>query len=351
MTGPESESTQGVSVVIPTHNRAKLVMRAIASALPQCREGDEVIVVDDASIDDTRARLEEYGDRIRYERVRHGGAGWARNVGIELAGNPLIAFLDSDDEWLPGKLDLQRRLLAARPDALFCFTDHLYRRPDGREFHGVLRYLCGEEWLREDCAPGVPFSSIAWLPAGHEDVAVYFGDLYARQMENEYVQVGTLLYRRDGPAAALRFPEDLRIRQDWEFVGRLAKQGLAAYLDYESEVVHRHDGPQLTNLDDTLLVRVRLTLLQRVWGADEAFLRTHRERYRQVLDELRVQRVKDLMGDRSPREAREELRRIEHAPMWLRLLGTLPGMLPSTLVHGRRRVRSWLRGGTSAPQA
>jgi len=351
MTGSGAKAVQDISVVIPTHDRAPLVGRAVTSALAQCREGDEVIVVDDGSVDDTRARLDEYGDHIRYERVRHGGAGWARNVGIGLAKNPLIAFLDSDDEWLPGKLDLQRVLLAARPDVLFCFSDHLYRQPSGEEFHGVLRYLCGDEWLREDCAPAVPFSSIAPLPAGHEDVPVYVGDLYPKQMEEEFVQVGTLVYRRDEAGGSLRFPEDLGTREDWEFVGRLARQGLAAYLDYESEVVHRHEGPQITKLDNTLLVPARLTLLQRVWGADEAFLELHRERYQRVLDELRVQRVKDLMGDGSAREAREELRRIHHAPMWLRLLGALPGRLPSTLIHGRRWVRRWLRGGTSAPSA
>jgi glycosyltransferase involved in cell wall biosynthesis len=333
-----------VSVVIPTHNRARMVVRAVESALPQCRPGDEVIVVDDASQDDTAARLQVFGDRIRYERVRHGGAGWARNCGIGLARNPLVAFLDSDDEWLPGKLELQRTLLAARPDVLFCFTDHLYRRPDGQEFHGVLRYLCGEEWFREDCAPVVPFSSIAALPAGQTDVPVYVGDLYAKQMEKEFVQVGTLVYRRE-LAAALRFPEDLRIRQDWEFVGRLARLGPAAYLDYESEVVHRHAGGQLTNLDDTLLVKARLKLLQRVWGQDEVFLQTHGERYRRVLDELRVQRVKDLIGDGSLVEAREELGRVQHPPMMLRVLGALPDPLPSALVHGRRRLRRLLRGG------
>ena len=53
----------------------------------------------------------------------------------------------------------------------------LYRRPDGQEFHGVLRHLCGEEWFHEDCAPAVPFSSIAALPAGQADVPVYVGDL------------------------------------------------------------------------------------------------------------------------------------------------------------------------------
>jgi glycosyltransferase involved in cell wall biosynthesis len=322
-----------------------MVVRAVESVLPQCREGDEVIVVDDASTDETATRLQAFRDRIRYERVRHGGAGWARNSGIDLSPNPLVAFLDSDDEWLPGKLELQRALMAARPDVLFCFTDHLYRCPDGQEFHGVLRHLCGEEWFHEDCTPAVPFSSIAALPPGQADVPVYVGDLYAKQMEKEFVQVGTLIYRRDGPAAALRFPEDLRTREDWEFVGRLARLGPAAYLDCKSEVVHRHAEGQLTNLDDFLLVKARIKLLQRVWGKDEVFLRSHGERYRKLLDALRVQRVKDLIGDGNLNEAREELGRVQHPPMMLRVLGALPAPLPAALVHGRRRFRRWLRSG------
>jgi glycosyltransferase involved in cell wall biosynthesis len=343
MTEPTALSLSGVSVVIPTHNRAALVTRAVASALAQCREGDEVIVVDDDSQDETEARLAPYRDRIVYRRVAHGGAGRARNVGVELARNPLVAFLDSDDEWVPGKLDIQRALLAARPDVLFCFTDQMYRQPSGQEFHGVLRYLCGDDWMREDCAPAFPLSSIVRLPEGQPEISVYIGDVYPKQMEKELPSVVTLVYRREAAGESVRFPEDLETREDWEFVGRLARQGLAAYLDYEAAIVHQHSGPQLTKLDNALLVPARLTLLQRVWGSDEKFLREHGQRYRQVLDQLRLQRARDLLGFGRAGEAREELRQIRQTPIALRLLSHIPGIFTRELVRARRYLRSRLR--------
>ena len=101
-----------VSVVIPTYNRARLVCRAIDSALAATATGDEIIVVDDGSTDGTEAALAAYRGRIRYVKADHRGAGVARNRGVSEARGPLIAFLDSDDEWMPDKLELQRTLMA-----------------------------------------------------------------------------------------------------------------------------------------------------------------------------------------------------------------------------------------------
>src|SRR4051794_14485488 len=96
-----------VSVVIPTYNRAHLVPRAVASALANVIAGDEVIVVDDGSTDGTETALAPYRERIRLVNGRHAGAGGARNLGVREARGDLVAFLDSDDEWMPGKLALQ----------------------------------------------------------------------------------------------------------------------------------------------------------------------------------------------------------------------------------------------------
>jgi glycosyltransferase involved in cell wall biosynthesis len=342
MVDPGGESR--VSVIIPTHNRAALVPRAVSSALYQCREGDEVIVVDDQSDDDTEERLRPFGDRILYRKVRRGGAGRARNVGIGLAQNPLVAFLDSDDEWMPGKLEVQRSLLRARPDVLFCFSDLMYKYPSGREEHSTMRYDCGDDWLREDWAPPVSFSSIAPLPEGHADFHVHFGDLYRWQMERDFVQVGTLLYRRGPAGGSVRFPEDLETREDSEFVGRLARMGRGAYLDVETEIVHRHEGPQLTKQDDVLLLPARLKLLERLWGSDEEFLRAHGERYREVLHQVRLRRVKQLLAAGRPEEARGELGRMGRPPLKLRWLCHLPGRVTVELL----RVRGYFRAARAA---
>src|SRR4051812_10959922 len=150
-----------VSVVIPTHSRASLVKRAVDSVIAQCIEGDEVIVVDDGSTDDTESALGAVRDRIVYVRVPHGGAGKARNAGLLRARNPLIGFLDSDDEWMPHKLQLQRALLQRRPKILFCFSDLAYRFSSGEEQHGIMTQAYTQPRIWDLLEASLPYSSLA----------------------------------------------------------------------------------------------------------------------------------------------------------------------------------------------
>lgn len=100
-----------VSVVIPTYNRANTITRAVDSVLSQTWKAIEVIVVDDGSTDETPKVLAKYGDKIRFLRRANGGPSAARNTGIKAATGEIIAFLDSDDEWLPSKIEKQALLL------------------------------------------------------------------------------------------------------------------------------------------------------------------------------------------------------------------------------------------------
>ncbi len=105
-----------VSVAIPTYNRADLVAKAIDSVLDQDYADREVIVVDNGSTDDTRAVLDAYGDRIRVLTRGNLGRAGGRNEAILAARGDLIAFLDSDDEWLPGSLARRVQALDQHPD-------------------------------------------------------------------------------------------------------------------------------------------------------------------------------------------------------------------------------------------
>ena len=113
-----------ISVVIPTHNRAELLKRAVRSVLGQTYRNLEIIVVDDASSDNTQVAVESFGDnRIRYIRhqTNRGGAA-ARNTGIQVARGDFIAFLDDDDEWVPEKTEEQLKLLRAY-DMVMCTSN------------------------------------------------------------------------------------------------------------------------------------------------------------------------------------------------------------------------------------
>ena len=108
-----------ISVIIPAYNHARYLAEAIDSVLAQTYAPLEIIVVDDGSTDDTPAVAASYGDRIRYIRQENAGVGAARNRGIAVARGEYLALLDSDDIWLPEKLEREIALFDADPQLGF----------------------------------------------------------------------------------------------------------------------------------------------------------------------------------------------------------------------------------------
>jgi hypothetical protein len=109
-------SQAAVSVVIPTYNRGDMIRDAIDSVLGQTVVPSQIIVIDDGSSDDTEARLRSYGGRVLYRRQDNAGPSAARNHGVRLATEPLVAFIDADDAWHPRKLELQLLHMRRDPD-------------------------------------------------------------------------------------------------------------------------------------------------------------------------------------------------------------------------------------------
>ena len=328
-----------VSIVIPTHNRAPLVGRAVASALATMERDDELIVVDDGSDDDTAAVLASSRERVRYVRVAHRGAGAARNRGVREASRPLIAFLDSDDAWMPDKLALQRTLMARRPDVLFCFSDFAMRDVAGAEHRFYLKHWHKDprDW-NEILGPGVAFSSLGPLPPDRPDFAVHVGDLYPAMMTACYVCTTTLMVRREA-GDALRFAEDLPLYEDWECFGRLAGAGRGAYLACETAWNHGHTGPRLIKADALAQTSARIAVLDRIWGADAAFQSTAREDYRRVVAQQHVVRARALITRGRTRQARQALQAVGGGPLAYRALAGLPGPVARGLVTLARVLR------------
>jgi len=339
-----TSSPPSISTVIPTHDRAGVVGRAVASALAQCAPGDEVIVVDDGSRDGTEQVLAPLRQRIRYLRVERAGAGAARNAGIRAARGELVAFLDSDDEWLPGRLELARRLLRARPDVLFCFSDFRVRDAEENEHRRFLyRWHADPRPWSEILGPSLAFSQLAVLPEGQVDFPVHVGSLYAAEARRSYVFTSTVAVRRLEAGDALRFAEDVPTREDLECFGRLAGSGTAAFLDVETAVQHGGAAGRLSKADPLRAAEASLRILKRVWGADPDFLAHHGAVYRQAVEEQRGIRCAELLHRGDVAAAREELGRMDTPPLLFRGLVHLPGRV----VRDALRLREAL-GLTSA---
>lgn len=115
-----------VSLIIPTHDRAHTLVRALDSALAQTRPVDEIIVVDDGSTDGTEMLIRNRYPQVVYRRQPNRGVSAARNHGIRIAIGDRIALLDSDDSWQPRKLE--RQLSTLPPDARIAHCDELWIR-------------------------------------------------------------------------------------------------------------------------------------------------------------------------------------------------------------------------------
>lgn len=120
-----------VSVIIPSYNSAKYLSEAIDSALNQTFKDFELIVVDDGSTDNTAEILSKYGNKIRCFSQENKGVSAARNRGIRESKGEYIAFLDSDDIWLPKKLELQMQKLSNNPEYTWSYCDKISVFEDG----------------------------------------------------------------------------------------------------------------------------------------------------------------------------------------------------------------------------
>jgi glycosyltransferase involved in cell wall biosynthesis len=183
------------SVVIPVFNRAESLVRAIDSVRAQSFRDFEIVVVDDGSTDDPRAALEKFVDpRIRYIHQDNAGGGAARNRGIDEARGSFVAFLDSDDVFLPHHLASMHRLLDDTTHVVG-YARVRVDRGDGRTFLKPPR----------DRAPG-------------EDMASYL------LCERGFTPTITMALRREA-ARHVRFHEKLRSAEDTDFAIRLSLAG------------------------------------------------------------------------------------------------------------------------------
>lgn len=330
-----------ISVVMPTYNRAHLIERAVNSVLVQIGDGDELIIVDDGSTDDTSQVLSPYLDRLKYIQIENLSAGCARNRGIAEAKGELVAFIDSDDEWMRGKIETQRQLFASLPEILFCFSNFASTDIHGKVYRRHLRTWHNDprSW-DEILGEGKTVSSVISLPEGVEDFKYHVGDLSIPEMKSAYVFTSTVVARREEAGSALHFAEDIPTFEDLECFGRMALIGKAVYLDTETAWQHGEAHDRLSAARSFDRASSRLVVLERVWGQNKDFLERHGQEYRDTVDETRLWRIADLILMGRTGEARKELALVQRYPLSYKLLALLPGSAARGLLALRRVLRS-----------
>jgi glycosyltransferase involved in cell wall biosynthesis len=210
--------TVNVSVILPTFNRTKTLGAAMNSVLSQSYEDVELIVVDDGSTEDVENLVLGMGDaRVKYvRRSRNGGAAAARNTGLALAEGKFIAFQDSDDIWLPGKLMRQVALMSTLPDHVGAVTG--------------AKILYGRD-AAYNYGPG----KIAYAPSPAGRLGLD-EDQVGRLLSENRISLQNALFRSDCMPDRAWFDSCARANEDWEFAIRLVQETVV-YEDIEPVVL------------------------------------------------------------------------------------------------------------------
>ncbi len=141
-----------VSIIIPTFNRCSFLKRALQSVYKQTYSDFEVIVIDDGSTDQTDNMINNNFPYARYFYQSNQGVSSARNNGLKLARGEWLAFLDSDDEWLPKKLENQIKLLKSKPEFKICHTNEQWIR-NGAKVNQMKKHKKTGGWIFQNCLP------------------------------------------------------------------------------------------------------------------------------------------------------------------------------------------------------
>jgi hypothetical protein len=218
------------SVIIPAYQAVDTVAEAVSSALDQSATPLEVIVCDDGSTDGTAAAIEPFGDRVVLLRKENGGAASARNLALRVAGGDFVAPLDSDDVFMPHRLQALGELAAARPDLDLLSTD-VYLERDGET---IGRYYAENPFDVTDQRTAILTSCFVGWPAARRECLVAIGG----------------------------FDESLVTGEDWDAWIRMVLDGARAGLVDEPLLRYRLRPGSLTSNRPRVL-RERVVLLEK----------------------------------------------------------------------------------------
>ncbi len=209
-----------ISVIIPVYNRENTISRAIDSVLNQTYKPLEIIVVDDGSTDKTTEILKSYSDNIRVIRQNNNGVSSARNIGIKNSISEWIALLDSDDEWLPNKLQLEADYINENPEINILQTEEIWNR-NGKRINPK-KY--------------------------HKKIS---GNIFKESLELCLVSPSTVIFSRSLFDEIGKFDETLPVCEDYDYwlrvsmkypIGLVQEYGIIKYGGHSDQLSHKYWG-------------------------------------------------------------------------------------------------------------
>ncbi len=232
----EAQRQPLVSVIIPAYNSERYIAETLESVFAQTYRNLEVIVVDDGSTDGTRELIQTGFPKVRYFWKPNGGAPSGRNLGIRNARGDLIAFVDSDDLWLPKKLEAQVRLFTDDPTLVWSYTDCY-------DFVGQPDHIAGR-------------SSRLARP--------FEGDILPALFLGNFISSPTVVLRREVFDTAGLWDAGVAPVEDWDLWLRVAAQFSIKYLDEPLALHRRHSDSTIANIHPQEFLDIHLAVLRQV---------------------------------------------------------------------------------------
>jgi glycosyltransferase involved in cell wall biosynthesis len=181
------------SVIIPTYNRASKCIRAVESVLRQTCQDFDLWVIDDGSSDDTKVALEPYLGRVNYRYQANQGTCVARNTGIQCSNGRYVAFLDSDDVWLPDKLAAMQEAIQAHPEVGVFYSSVTDVTDTGR---------------------------VLWQVSARQ----VRGSAYLELLKADFIVLSSVVIKRDCLVETGLFDLSIKMSEDWDMLIRLARR-------------------------------------------------------------------------------------------------------------------------------
>jgi glycosyltransferase involved in cell wall biosynthesis len=248
-----------ISVVVPTFNRAYCLATALESVFAQTYPNLEVLLVDDGSTDGTRELVQErwaHEPRLRYLHQENRGVSAARNLGMRNARGAYIALLDSDDAWMPWKLEVQLACLEHYPDAGMVWTDMQAVDPAGlvvdplhlRSMYAAYKWFAPGQLFSESCRLDRVMTRV---PDSLKSASVHYGEVFSQMIMGNLVHTSTVLLRRSRFEHVRAFNESMMTGEDYDFHLRTCRAGPVAFLDaasirYQTGRADRLTRPELS---------------------------------------------------------------------------------------------------------